>query len=157
LTRALGGVELVAHAAVAGLQLQPGRDAVEDADVDVAEAGLGHDLSALDGAEEDLAVGRLRPDRGPRAVDRDPAVGGVRGQLAGDLADPGGSVRVLDRRRAVDAADLDRAGAGPDLGAAGGVLEADVAGAGPDVHGPGLLEADRADPGPVVELADPAA
>jgi hypothetical protein len=46
----LGGFQVVAHGAVAGVEVQPGGGAVADPDLDLAEGGLGED-----GAVRDLA------------------------------------------------------------------------------------------------------
>ena len=94
------------------------------------------DRPALDLAQADVAVGGLGRDRGARAVDGDAAVGRAAREVAGDVADPGVAVGVLDHRDAVELAPARTvARAGRDLGVAGRAVDDDVADAGLEVDG----------------------
>src|SRR6185437_12642969 len=148
--------QLVVHAAEARVEVEPGRDARPDADVDLAEGGAGLDGARRGLAQTDVAVGGLERHGGAGLVDRDAAVGGVHAQVAGDVADPGLAVRALDHGRALDAVDADHAGPGRGVEVAGRVADAHVARTGADLDGSGGLDVEVAGAGLEPELAQPA-
>src|SRR5262245_11758222 len=150
----LACVQVVLHGAELRVQIEPGGDALGDADLDLPEPGLGDDRAALDPAQPDVPVRGLGDQPRVRVVDRDPAVGAVHPRLAHDLPDPRLAVPVLDDRTSVDARDLHRTGAGRDLGSPTDPVDGDVAGAGPELDGAGLVDPDVPHAGPELALAE---
>src|SRR5207344_2912192 len=136
--------QVIVHPAEARVEVEPGRNALADPDVDLAEGGLGHDGARGDLAQADVAVCGLHRHGGAGPVDRDAAVGRLDAQLAAHAADPRLAVRVLDHGRAVDRGDANDAGTGRRGQVAGGVADADVARAGADRDQPGLVDVDVA-------------
>ena len=93
---ALGGVQVVPHVAVLRVEVQPGGDAVEDADVDLAAGGLGACTAPLATSERRTSPLAVLADHcAVRPIDGDPAIGRAHPQLADDLADPGVAVPFL--------------------------------------------------------------
>ncbi len=122
------GVQVVLHVAELRLEVQPGRDAVSDTDLDRPERALGDDGPTRDLTEADIAVGGLRGNARVRPVDRDRAVGRIHARVARDLADPRIAASVLDDRGPVDPADPHGSGR-RDLGPADGHIHGHVAAA----------------------------
>ena len=153
----LGVIQVVVHVAELGIEIQPGGDAVEDTDLDLAERSLGNGRTLRDLPDANVALGRLRDDPFVHPIDGDRAVGCTHARCTRDLADPRVAVRVLYRGGPVDAADPHSAGARDDLRLAGGPFHRDVAGAGLEVQGARLVEPDLTDTEPAPTLAEPAA
>src|ERR1035437_538069 len=153
--RALGGVQAVVHVAELRIELQPGRDAVTDSDIELAEASLDEDRTTRDLAEADVAVGGLGRNRGVRLIDRDLPVCRVQPKVAGDLANPSVAVGVLDHGGAVDAADLHRTRTRSELSVVQRSIHGDVTRAGLERHRASLVELDIADAGLIAAFAEP--
>ena len=105
-------------------------------------------VSRDDLVEVHVAIGRLGDDARRREVHGDLAVRRVDASLPRDLADPGVTVRVLDRGSAVDPSDPDRAGR-LDVGPARDLVHRHVAEARDEFHGTGPLQDDLPQPRPV--------
>src|ERR1700733_3459142 len=144
---AVGGGELVVHAAEVRVQVEPGGGARAEADLDLAEAGLERGRAAGHPADPDVAVAGAGVHVARRPADGDLAVGAVDAQVRGHVADPGLAVGVLDHRRAVDLAQADPPGARADLGRAGNPVHLDPADPGAQVCRADLIEADAAGAG----------
>src|ERR1043166_295359 len=82
-------VEVVAHGAERGVEVEPRRDTGANADFDRAACRLRDDLAPLDGIEPYVAVRTLRRDRSACAVDDNIAVRGVDPEIADDVVDRG--------------------------------------------------------------------
>ena len=149
----IGSLQFVLNVAERRLEVQPGRGAVADPDVDLAVRTFGEDGTTFDLAQAQVAVGGLHGRRAPRPVDGDPAVGGFHAHVARDLADPRVAVGVLDHRRPVDAADPHGSGR-RDLGIADDLSHRDVTGTGFELERARLVELDVADAGLEAASAD---
>src|SRR5689334_10659849 len=125
--RGLGLGDRVAHLPAVGADVEPGGDALTDADLDGAVGRLQPDLAAADLGDPEVAVGRGAGDRRLGARDVDAAVGAPDPQVAGHGADGRAAVRVLQHGGAVDPADAYGAGAAGDLGGALDPLHDDLA------------------------------
>ena len=136
-----GVVETVRHAAELRLEIEPGRDTLDDPDLDATTRGFHEDRTMRHLVEADVAVRGLRDHRGAGSVDDDVAVRGGHAEVSGDVTDPSVAVRIPDHSRSVDAADPDRAGARRHVGIAAGLVNGDVT----DTR----LEPHRARPGDV--------
>src|SRR5207248_11088178 len=152
-----GRLQITAHRAEAGVEIEPGGDALADADLDLPHGGLGHHGTPRHPPEAHVAVGGPGHHRGVGPIDDDPAIRRADPEVAGDRADPRFAVGVLDHRRALHRADLHGAGTGGDLGVPGGPAHRDVTGPGPEPDGTGLVDRDVADAHLVAAFAEPAA
>src|SRR4051794_1008185 len=148
-------VQLVAHPPVPGLQVEPRGGAPGDPDLHVAGRGAQRDRVAHDPADADGAVGGLDVGPGVGPVDGDVAVGRAHPQLAGDGAQDGLAVGVLDHRGAVDLADLDPTAAGGDLRVPGDRVDGDAT-HGAQVQRAGPVEPEVPDRRPEPALPQPA-
>ena len=75
-------VSALLHLTEAGVDVEPGRRALANPDLDVARLGLEDDRAAHRFAQLDVAERRLRDDTGARQVDGDAAVGRVQARVA---------------------------------------------------------------------------
>ena len=139
--------ERVDDAAVLGGHVEPHGRALADPDLEGPVGALELHLAAHDLVEADVAVGGLDVDRAERTVDPDRPVGALHSELAGDLADRGVTVRVLDRGAAFDPADADAARGALDVAVPDRHGDRDGARAGAEVEGAGLVEGDVAGTG----------
>src|SRR5258706_1129125 len=99
-------VQRVVHSPVPGFQVEPRGGARGDTDLQVAGRGVQRDRVARDLADANGSVGGLSFHSGIGPVDGDVAVGRTRTQFAGDGADVGVAVGVLDDRGSADLADV---------------------------------------------------
>jgi hypothetical protein len=128
------------HVAVSRDEVEPGRGPLGDRDLDPTESGLRHHRAPAGGADADVAIGRLRDQRGVSALDRDVAVGRLDPQLARDRTHASVAIGALDHRRAVDLTGPHPAGARAELGIAGRPLHADVPDCRAERDGYGVVE-----------------
>src|SRR6185503_11311422 len=114
--RPVAGLELGAHVAAEGAEVEPDGRARDDRDIDVAGDGVDVQRAGCDPADLEVARDGLDLDRRVRLAHLD---------VAGD---------ALRLHRPVGAGDAEVAGGRPDLDAAAGAPDADVAARGVDVH-----------------------
>ena len=154
--RGLGAVERVVHLAHAGADVEPGRRALADAHLEVADLGLDDHRAPHGLAQADVAAGRLGDDVGVRRLDVDVAVGSFQPHIAVGNADPRVAVGVLDHRAAFQLAQAHVARSRGDLRAPRHMLDADVAEAAPQVQRLGLLDPDAPEAGLDLAVAEAA-